>query len=209
MSAVDKQDATRLKIVHLLQVPWPPPIHRSSQESLQRFQLRSAPRTPHFRCLGSTFTSIVLMSAMRAVTAVCCCACGSDPYFLQRASSMKLLLRHTHTELALQGVPFARLQLTRPSCRCPIFVPCGNKLGLWSFKACGECVHTISSYKANAHCRLRRWRRRESSPRFERRHLALQHPRPAVWRGSQHRQVQQGIGGSEASAHQDTGSLWA
>ena len=29
---------------------------------------------------------------------------------------MKLLLRQTHTEFALQGVPLARLHLTKPSC---------------------------------------------------------------------------------------------
>ena len=147
--------------------------------------------------------------AMRAVTAVCCFACGSDPYLQQRVSSMKLLLRHTHAQLALRGVSFARLQLAKLCYTCLLLVACGNKLGPWSFQASGECVHTISSYKANAHCRLRRWRRRESGPRFERRRLALQHPSPAVWRGSQHRQDQQGIGGSEASAHQDTGSSWA
>ena len=32
---------------------------------------------------------------------VCCCTCGPDPYLQQRASPMKMLLRHTHTELAL------------------------------------------------------------------------------------------------------------
>ena len=58
---------------------------------------------------------------------MCCSACSSDPYLQQRASSMNLLLRQTHTELGLQGVPSARLHLTMPSCRCSIFVARGNK----------------------------------------------------------------------------------
>ena len=46
-------------------------------------------------------------------------------------------------------------------------------------------------------------------PRIERRHLAFERPRAVVWRGWQHRQVQQCICGSEASAQKDTGGLWA
>ena len=92
---------------------------------------------------------------------VSCSACGSDPYLHQRAFSMKLLLRQTHTEFALQGVPLARLHLTKPSCTSLLLVACGNKPSRCSCKA-----SFISSYEANAHCRRRRWRRCESSLRF-------------------------------------------